>query len=99
MAVPCTLSSDKVFVNVNALIDSGVTSVRFMDFEFARSQQFLLFALLRSRVLKTFDDNLIVFGKIIHAVRGFLHIEKHQKNDALFYLSRLNHHSVILGHA
>ena len=70
-----------------------------MNFDFARFRQFFLFELLRSRVLKIFDDNLIVFEKIIHAVRIILQIDAHRKNDVWFYLFRLNHHFVILNYA
>lgn len=73
----CILNSNKIFVNVNVFIDFETTLIGFINFEFTRFQQFFLFILFRSRVLKTFDDNFIVFKKIIHTARTFFYINKY----------------------
>ena len=77
MTIFCFLNFDKNSVNVNAFIDFNTISIHFMNFKFARFQQFFLFILLRSRILEIFDDNFIIFEKIIYVVRTFLHIEEH----------------------
>ena len=93
------VGTDRQSIQTYALLDSGASAVRFMDFDFAHNHQLPTFPLSKPKTLEAFDGESVSSGKVTHVARATLNIAGHVEPDALFYLTRLAHNSVILGHA
>ena len=95
LILACILEDNTIKIRSHTMIDSDVTDFAFVDEDFARCQNFLLYRLKTSRDVEVIDERSLELEPITHMIKIELVIDHHKKIISTF-VTKLEHYSLML---
>jgi len=80
---------------VHSLVDTGCSRFAFIDIAYAQAHRLPFFPLTKQRPLRGFNSNIETY--ITYYTRTSININGHVDKSIFFFLTRLEHYTIILG--